>query len=123
MTQTRGRAAAPADQAAPTIPTPPPGADLPLERAFGALPSGYLTSAARQRLAAFARRADALGRLDPRTQEVYVDEKALRSLLRQLFPRSFEEECVAVLRAAPDGALRGPATAGDAEGRPLRWLA
>lgn len=82
-----------------------------LEESIDRAPPGYFhpkvkekLPEAKQRFSKIADLIDDLGRLDERTQEVYVDEKSLRKLLRETSPGS-EEPVLAQLKRFPGSKL------------------
>lgn len=59
----------------------------------------------RNRFTKLSKDMDGLGRIDPRTQELVLDEKALRRMLRETFPAGFENEFIGRLKQLPDGGM------------------
>ncbi len=83
----------------------------------------HLPPAAKQRFAHFARRLDALGKRDQESQQVFVDETALRTLLRAFYPPEFEERCIAEMRKFPDSRLISSTDVNRGKLTPISWQA
>jgi len=83
----------------------------------------HLTPAAKKRFAQLARRLDDLGRRDKDSQQVFVDETALRTLLHEFYPPEFEERCIAEMRTFPDSRLMSSTDVERGKMIPIRWQA
>ncbi|HET8843068.1 MAG TPA: hypothetical protein VFN35_16515 [Ktedonobacteraceae bacterium] len=78
------------------------------ERFTSLLPAKLLDPGQSTRLGNLARHIDGLGRFNPATNEVYLDETALRNMMSDfsdLFPSGFEERYIARMKALPDNRL------------------
>src|SRR5688572_28262907 len=78
----------------------------PLEQALEGVKPDKLKGEVKKRCTRLARSIDALGRIDNQSGEVFVDEASLRTLLRDVVPRDFEDRCVEQLRNLPGSKLR-----------------
>jgi hypothetical protein len=78
----------------------------PLEQALEGVKPDKLKGEVKKRWTRLARSIDALGRIDNQSGEVFVDEASLRTLLRDVVPRDFEDRCVEQLRNLPGSKLR-----------------
>jgi hypothetical protein len=90
---------------------------------FSNLPAGLVPAAHRERFHKAAKLANALGREDPQTGRIFVDETALRRLLQQGAPRHFETSVFEALRRADDHAIVDGAQSEAARLRPISWQA
>src|SRR5215213_1746068 len=98
-----------------------PMQDRPLEERLTAIPPAQLRPEVRQHLIRVCRAMDRLARLDEASQEAYVDEAALRNLLKDGLPPAFVDRYVDLMPTMAGGQPRGVAGPGHRRGRPILW--
>src|SRR5215207_8125908 len=81
--------------------------DRPLEERLDAIPPARLRPEVRQHLVRVCRAMDRLARLDEASQEAYVDEAALRNLLKDGLPAAFVDRYVDLMPTLAGGQPRG----------------
>ena len=78
-------------------------AGRPLEERLNLLPSDRLPPTARHDLAQLAKELDHVGRRDPQSQEVYIDERSFRKVLENHLPPNFVSRLIPMIQDLPGG--------------------
>ena len=89
-----------------------------------ALPTQYLTPEGKKKFADIAQKLDQLGKVNPQTQEIFIDEQTLRNLLKTHLPAGVEDHCMLALKAASANSFIAANTVGGASQQhlnPLSW--
>lgn len=75
----------------------------PLEDRLKLLPPDRLPPKARRDLAQLAKELDQVGRHDPLSQEVYIDERSFQKVLKKHLPPSFVDQLIPMIQDLPGG--------------------